>query len=366
MVTTCSHIFCLECSDRLGLSRPVSIGRHCPACQILLQNPDDVVSTVLNPTEDYKTSVLSGLDPNTIMECAGRALVFWAYQTTQEVFYQEFLVKSLTEKYGNLSKQMDKVIHNANSEISALQIKVSEMQHAQEELEKKNHELADLYKDKSKKFNQITNLYNLLKTRSMKSQIQSAASDSVSQTLNSLSHIHDEPSVATLPQHQSLVNPPPQTPSSGQPSTYAALQDGVEQLHRYQRSGTGSSRGAKRKFDAMAMPPPGRPVGQNTTTDTPRPSVPRHRTQLPLLEATKPRDSISRNSAIYQQRFGEACSSAELQSRFSNTHVDYPSRPNLNRAQQTEQRRVNGMGSRGTTFEGNSDLRSTYFETRNS
>ena len=51
----------------------------------MLLNPDDAVSTILNPTEDYKTSVLSGLDPNTIMECAGRALAFWAYQSTQEM-----------------------------------------------------------------------------------------------------------------------------------------------------------------------------------------------------------------------------------------------------------------------------------------
>jgi hypothetical protein len=52
----------------------------------MLLNPDDAVSTILNPTEDYKTSVLSGLDPNTIMECAGRALGFWAYQITQEMY----------------------------------------------------------------------------------------------------------------------------------------------------------------------------------------------------------------------------------------------------------------------------------------
>lgn len=40
-------------------------------------------------------------------------------------FYQEFLGKSLTEKYTSLSTQMDKVIHNANSEISALHKKIS-------------------------------------------------------------------------------------------------------------------------------------------------------------------------------------------------------------------------------------------------
>jgi hypothetical protein len=44
------------------------------------------MTTILRPTEDYKTSVLSGLDPTTIMECAGRGLAFWAYQTTQEMY----------------------------------------------------------------------------------------------------------------------------------------------------------------------------------------------------------------------------------------------------------------------------------------
>lgn len=44
---------------------------------------------------------------------------------TQHRFYQEFLGKALTEKYSSLSTQMDKVIHNANTEISTLQSKVA-------------------------------------------------------------------------------------------------------------------------------------------------------------------------------------------------------------------------------------------------
>ena len=60
-----------------------------------LINPDDVVVATLNPTEDYKTSVLSGLNPNVIMECAGRALNFWAYQTMQEMSVEEILMQSV-------------------------------------------------------------------------------------------------------------------------------------------------------------------------------------------------------------------------------------------------------------------------------
>lgn len=44
---------------------------------------------------------------------------------TSDSFYQEFLGKTLTEKYTTLNTQMDKVIHNANSEISTLQARLS-------------------------------------------------------------------------------------------------------------------------------------------------------------------------------------------------------------------------------------------------
>lgn len=48
--------------------------------------PDDAVFTTLNPTDDYKTSLLSGLNPGLIMEIAGRGLAFWGYQAMQEVY----------------------------------------------------------------------------------------------------------------------------------------------------------------------------------------------------------------------------------------------------------------------------------------
>ena len=85
LISRSSHIFCTACSELLGLSSTAGNNRLCPACQTSLPNPDDAVLTKLNPTEDYKTSVLSGLAPGTIMECAGRGLAFWTYQSTQEM-----------------------------------------------------------------------------------------------------------------------------------------------------------------------------------------------------------------------------------------------------------------------------------------
>jgi E3 ubiquitin-protein ligase CCNP1IP1 len=85
-VHQCSHIFCVECAERLfgtgkqcpacqSRDSPVGItvfrvlmlclARYCPptrrAGQTLLTEPDDVVICSLNPSSDYKTSVLSGL-----------------------------------------------------------------------------------------------------------------------------------------------------------------------------------------------------------------------------------------------------------------------------------------------------------------
>lgn len=139
------------------------------------------------------------------------------------------------------------------------------MQNTQDQLHKKNQELVDLYRDKSKKFTQITNLYNILKSRAMRSQMQTAASDSVSRTLNSLAPLRTGPSTTAAAAAASKPvegSDPPQTPR--QQSMYPVSRDGVEQLHRYQRSGTGSSRGKQKRPEAAAMPPPSRPLGLGT------------------------------------------------------------------------------------------------------
>ena len=39
--------------------------------------------------------------------------------------YQEYLAKSLTDKYGNLNVQMDKIINDANTELDNLNQKLA-------------------------------------------------------------------------------------------------------------------------------------------------------------------------------------------------------------------------------------------------
>lgn len=87
-------------------------------------NPDDAVKTSLNPTEDYKTSVLSGQSPTIIMECVGRAMSFWSYQMAQEILYQEHLARNLAERYNNLSTHFDDTVRESNDENAKLRGKL--------------------------------------------------------------------------------------------------------------------------------------------------------------------------------------------------------------------------------------------------
>jgi E3 ubiquitin-protein ligase CCNP1IP1 len=129
------------------------------------------------------------------------------------------------------------------------------LQAAQEQLQKKNQELVDLYRDKSKKLTQMTNLYNLLKARAMKSRMETAASENVSQTLNTIS---SRTGPAMPPAQPGTSMPNIQKARTPKTHSFHFSPEGVEQLHRYQRSGTGSSKMSRPQMGGKsAMPPPG-------------------------------------------------------------------------------------------------------------
>ena len=216
MLSCPSHIFCLPCSEHHGLLAPASDRRVCPACHTILINHDDAASTNLNPPEDYKTSVLSGLSPTTIMECAGRGLAFWAYQSTQEMYiyqnalcgklmrhriYQEFLARSLTDKCQWLNGDMERIVHEANSEIDSLSQKLSrmisalasccgtcdsltaEMEVEHEKMKADKANLAAALREKARKHQQTHELYERLRRKEMAAATQSAAFDTADDVL---------------------------------------------------------------------------------------------------------------------------------------------------------------------------------------
>ncbi|POY75333.1 hypothetical protein BMF94_1560 [Rhodotorula taiwanensis] len=99
----------LRCRKSLGLE-------ICPACETALPDPDDVVQTSLNPHDSYKTSILAGLSPTIILDVAGRALNFYAYQ--QEAAFQALITKNAQERIAILEAQCNTIKREAHAEVN--------------------------------------------------------------------------------------------------------------------------------------------------------------------------------------------------------------------------------------------------------
>ncbi|TEB35342.1 hypothetical protein FA13DRAFT_1334661 [Coprinellus micaceus] len=150
VVTTCSHIFCVTCANEL-----FNASRLCPACETSLTEPDDVVVCSLQPTNDYKTSVLSGLSPSTILEICSRAISFWQYQIHQENSFQQAVLRSVNDKNAQLQRQLDNVVREANSQIELLMGKKSELERDLEFERKKVRELQEAAREQSKEYQKL-------------------------------------------------------------------------------------------------------------------------------------------------------------------------------------------------------------------
>lgn len=197
-----SHIVCTECTQKASYEAQSNgrAGRACPVCHADLAT-DYMAYTNLQPTEEYKTCVLGGLSPNIVMECAGRAINFWSYQTTQEAFYQVHLYKILKDKYAKLSMTTEKALAESNLQIEALKQRISGtsplersldhslihapkvIQAENEAIRRKNDELTQAYREKHRRFLQAQELYDRVKRQAEMGTLQQAASDAVDHTV---------------------------------------------------------------------------------------------------------------------------------------------------------------------------------------
>lgn len=113
------------------------------------------------------------------MECAGRALSFWAYQTTQNIYYQQYLYKTLTEKYSALNSRLEQTVNDANAQIETLQRKINSLATENDSTRKKNEELSKAYKEKNRQLLQTQELHDKLRHTVEMSHIQRAATDAI-------------------------------------------------------------------------------------------------------------------------------------------------------------------------------------------
>ncbi|KAI9872315.1 MAG: hypothetical protein M1830_001791 [Pleopsidium flavum] len=149
---------------------------------------------------------------------------------------------------------MDKIIHDANAEISNLQNKLSTVHLEHENLARKNYDLVEAYREKSRKHLQTQELYDRLKRKALMSDVQTAASESVDQVLQSASgHRFTEraENAGLNLQYQGSAAAQRQR----QYPHFLADHTGIEQLHHHQRDGSGGSGGS-----GNMGPPPGRPA----------------------------------------------------------------------------------------------------------
>ncbi|EXJ55405.1 hypothetical protein A1O7_08332 [Cladophialophora yegresii CBS 114405] len=273
-LTSSRHIFCTHCADKTGLTGTPQEQRQCPACKSDLPNPHDVVRNLSRPPDDYKTSVLAGLDPTTIVECAQKALNFWTYQNTQEHAYQQCIAKHLMQKCQQLRTDADRIVHDANTRIEALEAQVqgthnptvtywngadvsTDLISDRQSMDQKYADLFRQYQEKSKKQQQTQKLYDAIKQKVQVEKMGVVANNDVDHTLDSIRVIppldevqHDRESRQgfRVPEHRETVERVIQQ--------YMPVQGELERLHPHQRSGSSV---AGSQVDHLKMPPPGGP-----------------------------------------------------------------------------------------------------------
>ena len=140
-----------------------------------------------------------------------------------------------------------------------------------------------MYREKSKKHAQTQHLYDTLKKRVLMSQVETAASDNVAQTLKTMASGTRPETFNGIGFAQAEVhgtNMP-----RGRLSNHVPVNDnGVEQLHRRQRQGSSSQTSG----DMAAMPPPDHIPSRHRLQNT----TPLHRTQLPGVRPAAPQSQI--------------------------------------------------------------------------
>ncbi|KAI9489655.1 hypothetical protein BDB00DRAFT_770240, partial [Zychaea mexicana] len=99
----------------------------CPACSTSLTQSDDIVVTQLNPSEEYKSSILAGLRPDVIMDISSRAIAFYFYQTSQELCYKTIMQQNLETKCHTLQDQLRDAVSDGNRTVKGTQKWLSDM-----------------------------------------------------------------------------------------------------------------------------------------------------------------------------------------------------------------------------------------------
>ncbi|KAG0044372.1 hypothetical protein BGZ83_010407 [Gryganskiella cystojenkinii] len=148
-----AYIFCVRCANK-GFEAALV----CPACETTLTQPDDIVFVDLNPSQEYRSSILSGLRPEIVMDICTRAISFWTYQTAQEARFQELAQRNLEDNHCAVERQLQKMTREVNLELAALQKDL-------EQEKRKAAHLNEQLDEKSRQLTKVQTLYDRQKRR---------------------------------------------------------------------------------------------------------------------------------------------------------------------------------------------------------
>ena len=153
-VTACSHMFCETCGQP-ALSR-----QACPVCHSSLPTKFDCVKIHTDPPEHFKTMVLAGLQPEAIMDVAGRALAFWSFQSSLRLIQ---LQDELTSKANEL-EALQHQVHSQGivgaAESSRSQQALAASQNEVRALRAENASLQERFADKTHQLQRLQAMYD--------------------------------------------------------------------------------------------------------------------------------------------------------------------------------------------------------------
>ncbi|XP_021349651.1 E3 ubiquitin-protein ligase CCNB1IP1-like isoform X2 [Mizuhopecten yessoensis] len=149
-VTSCSHIFC----DEDG-AKEFNKSYTCPACENTLSGKFDIIRIDLQPNEQYKSMVLAGQKPETIMEICTRALSFWTYQAHQERTYQEYVATKAKERAVQLEQYYEQIVSRTQTELTSLKTQLSASKKELDTTKKKHNEIAEKLLERNRQYQKL-------------------------------------------------------------------------------------------------------------------------------------------------------------------------------------------------------------------
>ena len=135
-VTVCSHIFCKEHAESELAKRFA-----CPACHTHLPNKFEILHVNLQPSEVFKSLVLAGQNPQTIMEVCRRAVCLWTYQMGQQIAHRRHVATKSKEQEEEVKKYWEHILQRTKAELSSLRANLAETRNELAETKRRYDEL---------------------------------------------------------------------------------------------------------------------------------------------------------------------------------------------------------------------------------